>query len=151
MTLPEEVKTVGILGDAGRNIDPVYHGPLPSVAEVKIKNPTAIVERPPFHVNVDMPSECKLGETVTVKITVKNLIKSHQRLGLKLSPTEKVFINGRIIDTIYLNGFKEKTLEYDVVWVEAGNATFPAVAIVDLKNMLYVINEESELPIYVHA
>ncbi|GMH75640.1 hypothetical protein TrST_g7650 [Triparma strigata] len=152
MDLPSDVKASGILGDSGIGVDPLFHGPLPSAgAEVKIKNPTAIVERPPFHVDVDMPSECKLGEMVKVVFKIKNLVKSHQRLGLKLTPSEKVFVDGKIIDTIYLNGLKEKTLEYNVVFLEAGASTFPSVSIVDLKKMLFVVNEETELPIYVHA
>ena len=88
---------------------------------------------------------------VKVVFKIKNLVKSHQRLGLKLTPSEKVFVDGKIIDTIYLNGLKEKTLEYNVVFLEAGASTFPSVSIVDLKKMLFVVNEETELPIYVHA
>jgi len=150
MALPEGID---VRGGSGISVDKGLHGPLPSAigAEIKVKNPTAIIERAPFDVNVDIPSEARLGESVEVTVRIKNKVKEHQRLSLEMKDDPDVYVSGRTKDEIMLNGFKGTELKFEAFFLKAGSGRFPKLALVDVKNKRFLVSNEAELPVYVHS
>lgn len=92
--------------------------------------PQVQVVNPPFNVNCNIPSLCKVGETVRLDIEIKNKLWSYERLNMKIELSDDFIITGALSGSIDMPPQATETYRYSITPIKCGQILIPHFSII---------------------
>ena len=104
--------------------------------------PQVQVVNPPFNVKFNAPSLCKVGETVTIDIEVKNKLWSYERLTMAIELSDDFIMTGALSGSIDMLPQATETYRYSITPIKCGQILIPHFNILWTNK---IINKESSI------
>ena len=104
--------------------------------------PHVQVVNPPFNVKFNAPSLCKVGETVSIDIEVKNKLWSYERLTMSIELSDDFIMTGALSGSIDMLPQAIETYRYSITPIKCGQILIPHFNILWTNK---IINKESSI------
>jgi hypothetical protein len=104
--------------------------------------PHVQVVNPPFNVKFNAPSLCKVGETISIDIEVKNKLWSYERLTMSIELSDDFIMTGALSGSIDMLPQAIETYHYSITPIKCGQILIPHFNILWTNK---IINKESSI------
>lgn len=87
--------------------------------------PQVQVVNPPFNVKFNIPTLCKLGETISIDIEIKNKMWSYERLNMIIEQSDDFIMTGALSGCIDLLPQAVETFRFSITPIKCGQILVP--------------------------